>query len=169
MDSFFGIGAPELIVILLLAGIVMGPHRIRQVAFWLGKVTAQLQAISRGFARQLNAELSTVDEGGEMKDAWKEVQDLRRQLSDLRTEITSVATLPLEEGRKALNESKKMVENSMKPPQLGRADVAAAATSTDMDTAVPDNNTPQTDTPKPPPNGSAIGLPKLVEVEDDPE
>jgi Sec-independent protein translocase protein TatA len=167
MDSFFGIGAPELIVILLLAGIVMGPHRIRQVAFWLGKVTAQLQAVSRGFTRQLNAELSTVDEGGEMKDAWKELQDLRRQFSDLRTEITSVATLPMEEGRKALNESRQMVENSIKPPLLGPANVAAARTNTD--TAVPAPPSPsQTDAPEPPPNGRA-DLPRLIEVEDDPE
>ena len=117
MDSFFGIGAPELVVILFLAGIVMGPKRIQQVAFWLGKVTAQLQAISRGFTRQLNAELSAVDDGGEMKDAWGEVQDLRKQLADLKREITSVATQPMVDGQKAVNEARRAVDNTIRPPR----------------------------------------------------
>ncbi|MCP5098981.1 MAG: twin-arginine translocase subunit TatB, partial [Chloroflexi bacterium] len=63
MDSFFGIGFPELVTILILAGIVMGPARIGRVARWLGRTTAQLQTISRGFMRQLSAELESVDDG----------------------------------------------------------------------------------------------------------
>lgn len=152
MDSFFGIGAPELVVILLLAGIVMGPKRIQQVAFWLGKVTAQLQSISRNFTRQLNAELSTVDEGGELTDAWKEVQDLRRQLKDLRSEITSIASQPMAEGKKAVAEAKHVVENSIHPP--------------------PPHKQPKTNQiPETMPSSSeqADGLPQALEVSDDPE
>ena len=54
--------AREFVVILLLAGIVLGPERIRDVARWLGKTTAQLRAVSRGFMQQLSAELDAVDE-----------------------------------------------------------------------------------------------------------
>jgi Sec-independent protein translocase protein TatA len=72
MDSIFGIGLPELMVILLLAGLFMGPHRIRRVARTLGYWTAQLQTISRQFARQLNTELDSLD-SGEMKGALQDV------------------------------------------------------------------------------------------------
>ena len=67
MDSFFGIGAPELVLILIIASMVMGPKRIGQTARWLGRTTAQLQNISRSFIRQLNAELDLDGENNELK------------------------------------------------------------------------------------------------------
>ncbi|MBE2220983.1 MAG: hypothetical protein IAF02_05555 [Anaerolineae bacterium] len=152
MDSFFGIGAPELVVILLLAGIVLGPKRIRQVAFWLGKVTAQLQTISRGFTRQLNAELSAIDDGGEMKDAWGEVQDLRKQLADLKREITSVAAQPMKEGQHAIHEARKAVDNTIRPHHFG-----------------PKNDEKDISSQELPQNGTATDLPNLVDVTEDPE
>ena len=154
MDSFFGIGAPELVVILLLAAIVMGPKRIQQVAFWLGKVTAQLQAVSRSFTRQLNAELSSVDDGGEMKDAWSEVQELRRQMADLKREITSVATQPMKEGQKAARDARYLVENTIKPPTI------------DLENSVEKKETPPEKSSQ---NGTSTVLPNLIEVSDDPE
>jgi len=160
MDSFFGIGAAELVVILFLAGIVMGPKRIRQVAFWLGKVTAQLQTISRGFTRQLNAELSEVDDDGQMKDAWGEVQDLRQQLADLKREITSVATQPIAEGQQAIQEAKRAVDNSIRPPNLGPENWIPKETAMQ-------NDDPQTGESNQ--NGESNNLPNVVEVSDDPE
>lgn len=154
MDSFFGIGAAELVVILFLAGIVMGPKRIRHVAFWLGKVTAQLQAISRGFTRQLNAELSAVDDDGQMKDAWGEVQDLRNQLAELKREVTSIAVEPMAEGRKAVHDAQKAVGNSIRPPHLD-PQKSPVETKTDRNVNAQ--------------NGESSDLPTVVEVSDDPE
>ena len=98
MDSFFGIGAPELVLILILAGIVMGPERIGQVARWLGKTTAQLQAISRQFVRQINAELTAADQGEELKGAMDDIKALQRQVRQLRDELKTTAMKPFEEG-----------------------------------------------------------------------
>ena len=79
MDSFFGIGFPELVLILLLAGMVMGPQRIRQVARTLGRLVAQVQGISREFTRQLNAELDAID-NKEMRGTINDVNELRQRL-----------------------------------------------------------------------------------------
>lgn len=160
MDSFFGIGAAELVVILFLAGIVMGPKRIRQVAFWLGKVTAQLQAISRGFTRQLNAELSAIDGEGDMKDAWGEVQDLRQQLADLKREITSVATQPMVEGQQAVGEAKSAVDNTIRPPNLGPENWISKAN---------EQQQPEPQKGESSKNGESKDLPSIVEISDDPE
>ena len=65
MDSVFGIGLPELILLVVLAGMVMGPERIVRYARLLGAMTARLQSVSRAFLRQLSAELDSVDSGGE--------------------------------------------------------------------------------------------------------
>lgn len=152
MDSLFGIGAPELIVILLLSGIVMGPHRIRKVALWLGRTTAQLQSISRSFVRQLNAELDSVDGGGDLRDTMNEVRELRRQLKDLRREITSTAVAPIQEGKEMLRDSRQMIQNSIAPPSIASApsDGAETKDATDREEISSD-------------------LPKPLEIPEDPE
>jgi Sec-independent protein translocase protein TatA len=117
MDSFFGIGAPELILILVIAGMVMGPERIGRTARWLGRTSSQLQSISRGFIRQLNAELD-VDGTDEIKGAWNEMKDLRRQIDNLKGELTSVTHKALNDGKKPLADLKEEVERTIAPPSF---------------------------------------------------
>ncbi len=102
MDSFFGIGFAELIVILVLAGLVMGPHRIRQVARTLGRWTAQLQGISREFARQLNTELDSLDDDGQMKSTMKEMRELQREVKNLRQELNQVPKNFIQESQESV-------------------------------------------------------------------
>lgn len=144
MDSIFGIGAPELVVILILAGIVMGPNRIAVVARWLGKTTAQLQQISRNFMRQINTELAAADQNGDLRQAMNDVQDLRRQLHELRSELASAATQPIEEGKTAVQETQEMVKNALQ-------------------------TSPENNTIAPPTHSKPINLPNLVEISDDPD
>ncbi len=158
MDSVFNIGGPELVFILLLAGIVMGPQRIQKVARWLGRMTVQLQNISRGFARQLNAELAAVDEGGELKGSFDEIQELRRQLTDLKKEITSVVVSPIKEVESTMSETRSILNDSVKPPSWD-ADDEEKEESEDGETAVI--------IPSPPPPPAP--LPSLIEIADDPE
>lgn len=120
MDSFFGIGALELLVILLLAGIFLGPQRIRHVARWFGRTVAQLQAVARTFSRQLNAELDAVDGSGDMRETMQELQNLKREVTDLRRELTSVVSQPYNEAAKALNapqDGRQPDENRIAPPR----------------------------------------------------
>jgi len=156
MDSIFNIGGPELLLIMLLAGIVMGPKRIQTVAHWLGRMTAQLQAISRGFARQLNAELAAVDEDGELKGSFDEIQELRRQLNDLKKEITSVAVSPVNEIKSTIDETRQ-ITNSIMPPHMGNKEEHEQKGGDDeKKTAVSPPLPPST-------------LPSLVDIPDDPE
>lgn len=155
MDSFFGIGLPELVVILILAGIVMGPQRIGQVARWLGRTTAQLQLISRSFMRQLNAELEAADQSGELKNTMQDVQDLQRQLAELRGELRSVTRGAVRESENAVRESQELLEQSIKPPGLKSPPSAKKSVHP----------------PKGPAgeNGASPDLPNVVDVPDDPE
>lgn len=157
MDSIFNIGGPELLLIMLLAGIVMGPKRIQSVAHWLGRMTVQLQAISRGFARQLNAELAAVDEGGELQGSFDEIQELRRQLNDLKKEITSVAMSPMNEMKSTMDETRQIANNIMP---------SSMSMDTEKADDVDDEETDETDIiiPSPP-----LTLPSLIDVADDPE
>ncbi|MCA9999205.1 MAG: twin-arginine translocase TatA/TatE family subunit [Anaerolineales bacterium] len=149
MDSVFGIGLPEFILIMLIAGIVMGPERIAHTARWLGKTTAQLQAISRGFVRQLTAEIDGADDGA-FREALAEMQDLRRQVNELRSELTETIKAPVNDTRKVLGESQELLSRSIQPPTLGHNNGKA----------------PSSQEPAKPPT---LPLPKPLNVPDDPE
>jgi Sec-independent protein translocase protein TatA len=146
MDSFFGIGLPELLVILILASLVMGPHRVRQVARTIGYWTAQLQAISRQFARQLNAELDSLD-SGDVKGALQDVRELQREVKALRSELGRTSRSVIREGEETIREADEAVRGATSPNKNGvpEADMDADADSDES------------------------ALPRLLEVPDDPE
>ena len=158
MDSFFGIGAPELILILIIAGMVMGPERIGRTARWLGRTTAQLQNISRSFIRQLNAELDMEGENNELKGAWNEMQDLRRQIDELKGELTAVTGGAIKETNKLLSDTKDEVQRTIAPPQF--------STSVQEKLEITSEASEEDNFDVPPP---LVKLPKRLEVADDPE
>ncbi|HFQ92825.1 MAG TPA: hypothetical protein ENK32_02360 [Anaerolineae bacterium] len=168
MDNFFGIGLPELILILVIAGIVMGPERIVLIARWLGKTTAQLQSVSRAFVRQLHAELDGVDDGDAFKDVMNELQGLRSELESLKGEFTSIATGTVKESKDVIQE----IENSIKPPSLMPPEMtttpkaASAAQNGDENKAAANGAGESDEKPAATPSPS---LPNILEVPDDPE
>lgn len=129
MDNIFGIGLPELILILVIAGMVMGPERIARTARSLGALTARLQAISRTFLRQLNAELDAVDETGQIKSTVEELDQLRRQVADLRKEVFTLATGTAAETKQVTKDLRREIENSIMPPGLDSTQKKLASSS----------------------------------------
>jgi Sec-independent protein translocase protein TatA len=117
MDSFFGIGLPEFVLILVIAGMVMGPERIVRMARSLGVVTARLQNISRTFLRQLSAELDSVDDTGALRSTAEELRQLKQQVADLRDEVFTLAGegIAPQKASKTINGA---TRNSIMPPTL---------------------------------------------------
>jgi Tat protein translocase TatB subunit len=72
--DFFGIGLPELVVILVLTLIVVGPQRLPEVAAQLGRTIREFRRYSSGVTKEL-------------MDA---VQDLEREYQELRGELRAV-------------------------------------------------------------------------------
>ena len=60
--DIFGIGGNELIVILLLAAIVLGPERLARVAREIGKFVRNAKAYFSSLSSELKAELDVLDE-----------------------------------------------------------------------------------------------------------
>lgn len=150
MDSFFGVGLPELFVILIIAGIVMGPERIGLAARWLGRNLAQLQLMTRSFVQKLNAELEAADQSGEFKAAMQEVQELRREVTELRSELLSTRDATESEAREAVREFEELANRTIRPPHLTAPE------------SVGDGEDPEAGAPAP-------DLPRLKAVGDDPE
>ena len=63
--SFLGIGPMELVLILIIAVIFLGPDKIPEVARTIGKMTRELKQITEGFETELRREL---DEAAKVKD-----------------------------------------------------------------------------------------------------
>lgn len=159
MDSFFGIGFPELVMILILAGLVLGPQKIRKVARTMGRFVAQMQSISRQFTRQLNAELDALD-SDEVKGAVEDVKQLQREMTDLRRQVSSLSDEAVAEGRKALEEGEKIFQGREVPPPEAPGNVPRKKEQPDNDKSA------EAETPTPP---SAADLPNPIPVPDDPE
>lgn len=109
MDSLFGIGLPELVTILILAGLVMGPQRIRQVARSLGQWTALFQRYTRQFMRQLNKELDDMD-SEDLRAMRDELQQLRHQVNSMRDDFKGEAHQFAQQPRELTREIQNIVD-----------------------------------------------------------
>lgn len=69
----FGIGSTELLVILVVALIVLGPKSIPQIAKTLGKAMAEFRRVSTDFQRTLNAEAAQEEHEQRKKEAEQEL------------------------------------------------------------------------------------------------
>jgi sec-independent protein translocase protein TatB len=64
----FGIGTNELLVILLLAAIVLGPERLARSAREIGKLVRNLKAYFGSLSDELKSELDVLDDLKKVKD-----------------------------------------------------------------------------------------------------
>ncbi len=58
----FGIGSTELLVILVVALLVLGPKNLPKLAQTIGKAMGQFQRASKDFQRTINAEIALEEE-----------------------------------------------------------------------------------------------------------
>jgi sec-independent protein translocase protein TatB len=65
--ELFGVGSNELLVIVLLAAIVLGPERLAKTAREAGKLIRNLKAYFKSLSDELSTELDLLDEIKEIK------------------------------------------------------------------------------------------------------
>ncbi len=81
----FGIGMPELIIILVIALIVIGPQKLPEIARSLGKGLAEFKRASDDFRQNMNEEARALEE----KEALaKEAEELAKKEAEAQAKDT---------------------------------------------------------------------------------
>jgi len=75
----FGIGSSELVVILIVAFLVLGPSHMPKIAKTLGKAMGEFRRVSTEFQRTLNLEVEKEELEERKRQAEKEAADQERQ------------------------------------------------------------------------------------------
>ena len=75
--DLFGVGTNELIVLLLLAAIVLGPERLARTAHAVGKFVHDAKAYMGSFSDELKSELDVMDE---IKKVGEDLSDLNKKI-----------------------------------------------------------------------------------------
>ncbi|MBK8047920.1 MAG: twin-arginine translocase subunit TatB [Anaerolineales bacterium] len=128
MDSFFGIGIFELVMIAVIALIVMGPERLPGAMRELAKYMKQLRAISSEFQNQFSDELQMLDEINP-KRIFDSTLDTKPSPAT-RTNATGKTPTPAIGGvaAKPLAGSSQAPVNTILPPPVAEAPVDSPAT-----------------------------------------
>ncbi len=69
----FGIGTTEILIILLVALIVIGPESLPKIARTVGKAMGEFRRVSTDFQRTLNTEIALDEHEQRKKEAEKEL------------------------------------------------------------------------------------------------
>ena len=75
----FGIGSSELLVILIVAFVVLGPSHLPKIAKTLGKAMGEFRRVSTDFQRTLNLEAEKEEHEERKRQAEKEFFSQERQ------------------------------------------------------------------------------------------
>jgi Tat protein translocase TatB subunit len=79
----FGIGLPELLLILVLGLLVLGPQRLPEVARMVGRLYGQLRRASEEFQRTIRQDLEALDRQEDINRNKAVADELRERFAAL--------------------------------------------------------------------------------------
>lgn len=85
-----GVGFPELVLILVVALIILGPQRLPEVARMLGRAYAQLRRASEEFQNTMRQDLATLERQEDANRNKAVAQELRERSADLEDVQTTI-------------------------------------------------------------------------------
>jgi sec-independent protein translocase protein TatA len=86
----FGIGLPEVVVILAVALIVLGPQRLPEVARMLGRAYAQLRRASEEFQQTIRQDLAALERQEDANRNKAVAQEIRERCADVADVQTAI-------------------------------------------------------------------------------
>ena len=144
----FGIGSTELLVILVVALIVLGPKSLANVSRTLGKAMGEFRRVSTDFQRTLNAE-------AEEEEQRKRKQEAARAAKEAAAAAKEAHAAEMATAAAAATEAQPAATTTAQADNIPASEVVIDATATrpvadaGQNTATPTNETAQPEAPKP--------------------
>ena len=86
----FGVSLPELIVIMVLGLLVLGPQRLPEVARKIGRLYGQLRRASEEFQRTIRQDLAALERQEDINRNKAIADEIRERFADLEEVQTAV-------------------------------------------------------------------------------
>jgi Tat protein translocase TatB subunit len=122
--DFLGIGLPEIILILIIAVIVVGPKRLPEIAVQIARAIRQL----RGYATDITAEMRS-----ELDELTREYEEVRKELQEFRRAAAKDVHAISREIDRAVREAPAIIESSAEPEPEKRPSPSGEETTRDDD------------------------------------
>ena len=84
--SVFGIGLPEVFAILILLVVVVGPKRLPEMAWHIGRAVKTLQRYARAVRDEFGEEYQYLDE--EIRTIKDDAREINAEMREVRAEVT---------------------------------------------------------------------------------
>jgi Tat protein translocase TatB subunit len=148
--EFLGVGLPELLVILLITLIVVGPQRLPEVAAQIARAMREFRRYTSSLSREVTGALEELEkEYTAVKDEWKEVGEaVRHDLKAMETEVSGA----VDDARAALKAEERPADGQTTPPETSSKVISMedAASRRGQTGAHPGAGRPPEGSPEPP-------------------
>jgi TatA/E family protein of Tat protein translocase len=138
--NFLGMGAMEIIVIMVVALIIFGPEKLPEMGAQAGKVLRDLRNATREMTGEF--EESITDVRSAMDEMKMTVADVQRETRDLATSVTEIADSAADEvraGAQTFNDQTSEISAVVKADPSKNPAATATATRTQTSVAPPSN------------------------------
>jgi sec-independent protein translocase protein TatB len=132
--DFLGIGPLEILVVLIIALIVVGPERLPEIAQTIGKTLRDLRAMSQGLTTEWQQELSNISgeltnvspiEIGEKGLQQSLTEPLKEAQADIQRALTTPLTSPSDATAEPLKEAQADIQRALTAPLTSPSDATA--------------------------------------------
>src|SRR3990170_4308030 len=120
--DFLGIGLPEIILVLIIAAVVIGPKRLPEVAVQLARVIRQM----RGYATDVTSQMRS-----ELDELTREYEQVRKDLQEFRESATREVRSVIHEVDRATREAPAIIESSAEEKPQKRLPASREKTAAD--------------------------------------
>src|SRR4051794_38589210 len=141
--QMFGVGLPELMVILVIAVVVVGPDRLPEFAANLARWIRQARAYGQHLTRDFNEVMGDLEkEVGTSREDWKEIASLvTRQGADI-TRVLNDATNEVSEARRSVD----LADAKSEPAPDNVVQIDSVRSADDVGEPATDDTQPEADT-----------------------
>jgi len=159
--DFLGIGVPELIVIIILALVFIGPRDMPKFAGRAAKWIRNLRQMSEGFTAEWKKEINATVSLDELKELKEELEAAKKSLQSLTAGVAAVG-----DDIKNTVQSAAPTANTISPPASPQAALPNANQAKDTDAPPPESPPPESPSPETPQQnapGAAEEAPSTIE------